>query len=215
MLELECRESLGQLADLEETWRDLERRCPEPFTYFQSADWCLNWARTFLSDTSNSGVSPKVYVLWDGAECLMIWPPMTRRVSPAITALVPLTAPMNSMPPFFMIRPLRSDLGRMVFDEIEMAAGQMRSPSIMCRSPALLAQLLQGGDMRPTDAASSILDCPHRQTGEATTALPKKQRLQRNSRRTTGETGCARLPDLVAGSEGLPKYRPLHARAAG
>mgnify|MGYP000356052061 CR=1 FL=1 len=123
-LELECRESLDELAALKDAWQALERRCPEPFTYFQSFDWCINWSRTFLASGKEAGVGPKVYVLWDGAECVMIWPLMTRRVSPAISVLVPLTAPMNQYATL-LYDPARFDptLGRMVFDEIRNGGG--------------------------------------------------------------------------------------------
>ncbi len=207
MLELEYRESLGQLAELEETWRDLERRCPEPFTYFQSADWCLSWSRTFLSDPSNSGAGPKVYVLWDGAECLMIWPLMTRRVSPAITALVPLTAPMNQYATL-LYDPARFDpiLGRLVFDEIRNGGG----PDAVCLDhvpqAALLAQMLEGEGYAPDlMPQSSILDLSGIADWESYhRALPKKQRLQRNSRRNKLEKlGALDYRIWSPGSEGF------------
>lgn len=207
VLELECRESLGQLADLEETWRDLERRCPEPFTYFQSADWCLNWARTFLSDSSNSGAGPKVYVLWDGAECLMIWPLMTRRVSPAITALVPLTAPMNQYATL-LYDPARFDptLGRMVFDEIRNGGGEDAVCLDHVPQSALLAQMLEGEGYAPDlMQQSSILDLSGIADWESYhRALPKKQRLQRNSRRNKLEKlGALDYRIWSPGSEGF------------
>ena len=119
LLELECRETLDDLDALQAVWQALERRCPEPFTYFQGFDWCRNWCRAFLSGETGDPLRPRVYVLWDGPDCLMIWPLMARRVSPAITILVPLTAPMNQYDTL-LHDPARFDLslGRAVFDEL-------------------------------------------------------------------------------------------------
>lgn len=186
LLELVCHESLGAIAELEEAWRALERRCPEPFTYFQSLDWCLTWARTFLAQEAGSGITAKVYVLWDGPDCRMIWPLMTRRMSPAITVLEPLTAPMNQYTAL-LYDPAGFDpvLGRLVFDEIARTCGADAICLDHVPQGALLADMLEGTGYAPGSLQhSSILDLSCISDWESHhRALPKKQRLQRNSRR--------------------------------
>jgi CelD/BcsL family acetyltransferase involved in cellulose biosynthesis len=184
-LELECRESLEDIQDLKRDWQTLETRCPEPFTYFQSFDWCMNWCRAFMG-AEKTEVRPRVYTLWDGADCLMIWPLMSRRVSPAITLLVPLTAQMSQYATL-LYDPSRLDLalGRTVLEEI----GRDGEADAICIDHApqssLLAQILDGKGVSPEDAQqSSILDLSGIKDWDSHhRALPKKQRLQRNSRR--------------------------------
>ncbi|THV23016.1 GNAT family N-acetyltransferase [Peteryoungia ipomoeae] len=184
--DLECRDSLADLAALEETWKALEERCPEPFTYFQSADWCLNWARIFLADAAGSDASAKVYILWEGADCRMIWPLMMRRASPAITVLEPLTAPMNQYTTLlYDPQGFGPDLGRQVCDEIARHCGGDAICLDHVPQSSLLAQMLDGKGYTPDrQQHSSILDLAGLADWERHhRALPKKQRLQRNSRR--------------------------------
>ena len=184
-LELECLETLDELEALKDVWQGLEERCPEPFGYFQSFDWCLSWCRVFLAPEKTE-VRARVYVLWDGPACVMIWPMMSRRISPAITLLVPLTASMNQYSTL-LYDPARfdRDAGRAVLDEIRGDRGLDAICLEHVPQSALLADIMEGQGVSPEEEQqSSILDLSaitdwdshHR-------ALPKKQRLQRNSRR--------------------------------
>ncbi len=204
-LELECRESLEDIQDLKRDWQTLENRCPEPFTYFQSFDWCMNWCRAFMG-AEKTEVRPRVYTLWDGADCVMIWPLMSRRVSPAITLLVPLTAQMSQYATL-LYDPSRLDLalGRTVLAEI----GRDGEADAICIDHApqssLLAQILDGKGVSPEDAQqSSILDLSGIKDWDSHhRALPKKQRLQRNSRRNRLEKlGTLDYQVYPAGSAG-------------
>jgi CelD/BcsL family acetyltransferase involved in cellulose biosynthesis len=185
-LELECRETLDDLQALRQEWQALERRSPEPFSYFQSFDWCMTWCRAFLSDAPGNAACPKVYVLWEDGQCLMIWPLMTRRLSPAVTVLVPLTAPMNQYATL-LYDPAGFDLvlGRAVFDAIRKDGGADAICLDHVPQSALLARILDGQGFSPrVQQQSSILDLsgiPDWESHHRT--LPKKQRLQRNSRR--------------------------------
>lgn len=186
MLELECRESLTELQGLKDEWQALESRCPEPFTYFQSYDWCVSWCRAFLAEEGAGGARPKVYVLWEGAECRMIWPLMTRRVGASLTVLVPLTAPMNQYASL-LYDPSGFDLalGRAVFGAIRSRGGRDAICLDHVPQSALLAGIIEGQGHAPGVAQqSSILDLSDIDDWESHhRALPKKQRLQRNSRR--------------------------------
>lgn len=185
-LELECLETLDELVALKEEWQALERRTPEPFTYFQSFDWCISWCRAFLDGEAAADQRPSVYVLWDGGECLMIWPLMTRRVAGTVRAVVPLSAPMNQYAAL-VYDPARFDLtlGKRVFDGI---CGRGEGDAICLDhvpQTALLARIIGGRGVSPlTEQQSSILDLTDIADWESHhRALPKKQRLQRNSRR--------------------------------
>ena len=210
LLELECRESLDELAALKDAWQTLERRCPEPFTYFQSFDWCINWTRTFLASGKEAGAGPKVYVLWDGAECVMMWPLMTRRVRPALSVLVPLTSPMNQYATL-LYDPERFDraLGHMVLDMIRKTGGCDAICLDHVPRSALLAELLDGKGTTPDlEQQSSILDLTGIPDWESHhRALPKKQRLQRNSRRNRLEKlGSLDYQVYPAGSPGYQEF---------
>ena len=210
MLQLDCRETCDELDALKEAWQALENRCSEPFAYFQSFDWCLNWCRAFVDDGVGHHIRPRVYALWEGDECLMIWPLMTRRVSPAITVLVPLTAPMNQYATL-LHDPARFDpaLGRLVFDAIRENSGCDAICLDHLPQSALLAQILKGQGCSPDGVQkSSILDLSKVSDWESHHAsLPKKQRLQRNSRRNRLEKlGSLDYQVYPAGSRGYAEH---------
>lgn len=206
VLELECRESLDDLEALKEEWQSLERRCPETFTYFQSFDWCRTWSRTFLSEEESARARPKIYVLWDGAECIMIWPLMTRRIGASLTVLMPLTAPMNQYATV-LYDPGAFDvaLGRAVFEKIRNRGGRDAICVDHVPQSALLARIIEGqGRSSAVPQQSSIFDLSGFPDWESHhRSLPKKQRLQRNSRRNRLEKlGVVEYRILVPGSEG-------------
>jgi CelD/BcsL family acetyltransferase involved in cellulose biosynthesis len=186
VLLLECCESSEELSALREEWQALERRCPEPFTYFQSFDWCSHWCSAFLGGEDRADVRPKIYVLRDGADCLMIWPLMARRVAGSVTVLLPFSAPMNQYAGL-LYDPDRFDLslGRAVFEQVRNRGG--RDAICLDHVPAssLLARIIEGeGYVSATPLQSSILDLKDITDWESYhRALPKKQRLQRNRRR--------------------------------
>lgn len=209
LFELECRETLADLDALEDVWRELERRCPEPFTYFQSFEWCRHWCQAFLT-----GEKPearlKLYVLWDAGACIMILPLMTRRISPAITLLVPLTAPVNQYSTV-LYDPERFDrmLGRAVFDEIRKDKGHDAICFDHVPQSSLLAEILAGEGVNLNETRQScLLDLTRISDWESHhRALPKKQRLQRNSRRNRLEKlGMLDYHVYPAGSEGYAAH---------
>jgi CelD/BcsL family acetyltransferase involved in cellulose biosynthesis len=210
LFELECRQTPGELNELREVWQALEKRCPEPFTYFQSFDWCMAWCRAFREGGAGDRLRPQVYVLWHGADCLMIWPLMTRRVSPAITTLVPLTAPMNQYATL-LYDPARFDitLGRAVLDAIRSDGGHDAICLDHVPQSALLSRILQGQGASPHgEQQSSILDLTGIADWESHhRALPKKQRLQRNSRRNRLEKlGTLDYRVYPAGTQGYAEH---------
>ncbi|MCR6498959.1 GNAT family N-acetyltransferase [Shinella sp. CPCC 101442] len=60
------------MADMAAAWRDLDACAGNPFTYFQSADWCLKWIETFASPKCR----PQVHTLWRDGRLIAVWPLM-------------------------------------------------------------------------------------------------------------------------------------------
>lgn len=186
VLELECHQTLGELEALKDDWQALEQRSPEPFAYFQSFDWCMTWCRAFLADETDSSVRAEVYVLREDGKCRMIWPLMTRRLGASLTVLVPLTAPMNQYATLlFDPAGFGAALGHVVLDRIRSRGGRDAICLDHVPQSACLAQMLAGQGVSPREKQqSSILDLTGIPDWESHhRALPKKQRLQRNSRR--------------------------------
>lgn len=188
-LELECLETLDELVALKEEWQALEQRTPEPFTYFQSFDWCISWCRAFLDGEAAADQRPSVYVLWDGGECLMIWPLMTRRVAGTVRAVVPLSAPMNQYAAL-LYDPVRFDLtlGKLVFDGI-CSRGEGDAICLdHVPQTALLARIVGGRGVTPSQNSSPRSSIsPISLIGKATTA------------RFPGNSACS----AIAGATGL------------
>lgn len=212
-LELVCFETFGELAGLEAAWRALEKRSPDPFGYFQSFDWCMTWCRSFLTKENDGTTVPMVYTLWQGGDCVMLWPLMKRRAGGSLTVLLPLTAPMNQYTTvLYDAACVDLSLARAVLDAICRHGG----PDAVCfdhvPQNGLLGRLLAGRGYTPgTAQQSSIMDLTgipdwdshHR-------ALPKKQRLQRNSRRNRLEKlGRLDYRVLVPGEADYDAYLAL------
>lgn len=207
VLDLACCETLAGLAALEDEWRALERQAPEPFAYFQSFDWCMTWCRAFLADeAATAAMRAEVYVLRQDSACVMIWPLMTRRVGASVTVLTPLTAPMNQYATL-LFDPARFDvaLGRAVLDSIRNRGDRDAICLDHLPQSSLLAEILDGQGVRPADQQqSSIFDFAGITDWESHhRGLPKKQRLQRNSRRNRLEKlGTLDYRVYPSGSEG-------------
>ncbi|MDH4441893.1 MAG: GNAT family N-acetyltransferase [Rhizobium sp.] len=213
LLDLECLETVGELQALKAAWQALEQRCPEPFTYFQSFDWCMRWCEAFLEGEERTDAQPKVYTLWDGADCVMIWPLMTKRVAASVTVLVPLSAPMNQYASL-LYDPARFDLslGRAVFETVRNRPGRDAICLDHVPDSGLLARIIDGqGYSAATVLQSSIFDLAGVPDWESHhRALPKKQRLQRNSRRNKLEKlGTLDYRVLVPGSDGYAEQVDL------
>ena len=68
-----CFEAAEVLTALAPKWQALEDISPEPFDYFQTYDWCLNWVETY---GKTGEFQFRVYVLEDGLGPLMLLPMM-------------------------------------------------------------------------------------------------------------------------------------------
>lgn len=67
--------TLDGLRSLKPDWQALEARSQEPFDYFQTYDWCLNWAEQFITDDVND-YRLSIYVLKSIEGVILIWPMM-------------------------------------------------------------------------------------------------------------------------------------------
>lgn len=92
---LECVSSVQELEALESDWLRLEQACPEPYTYFQSFNWCLNWCRVYLADSSTPDTKPQIFVLRDEQQVVLIWPLMETRRAFSVKILTSLSEPLG------------------------------------------------------------------------------------------------------------------------
>jgi CelD/BcsL family acetyltransferase involved in cellulose biosynthesis len=73
--EVEIVSSFEGLLALAPEWRELERRSVERFGYFQSCDWCLAWARQYMTGP-RPVAEPRVLVVRRAGRMVLLWPAM-------------------------------------------------------------------------------------------------------------------------------------------
>lgn len=75
------------MEDVAAAWRALDTRAADPFSYFQSYDWCHRWIGTYGSESCQ----PEIHTLWHGARLVAVWPLML--TGGRVKRLEPLTSP--------------------------------------------------------------------------------------------------------------------------
>lgn len=88
---------LGDLTDidsLEQPWRDLETRCANRFSYFQSFDWCRAWASGPGSKRGWFSAAPFVVTIWRNHELAAVLPMTIERRRYVVRILGFMGAPM-------------------------------------------------------------------------------------------------------------------------
>ena len=84
--------SVSALRDLESKWRELESATQNRTSVFQSFDWVMAWAETYIG--AKPGTTLHILAGYDGEELVFIWPLMrTRRLG--ISVLSWLTDPFG------------------------------------------------------------------------------------------------------------------------
>lgn len=68
--------TLAEVDGIAAEWRDLETRCGDQLTYFQSFDWCRGWMASF-ADTIG-GPEFRIKTVWRGDRLIAIWPLMVQ-----------------------------------------------------------------------------------------------------------------------------------------
>jgi CelD/BcsL family acetyltransferase involved in cellulose biosynthesis len=69
--------TLKGLRELEAPWKALEASTANRNTVFQSFDWCMAWAETYVAPTD--GVTLQVMTGWDNGQLVFVWPLMRTR----------------------------------------------------------------------------------------------------------------------------------------
>ncbi|MGE3876549.1 MAG: GNAT family N-acetyltransferase [Parvibaculaceae bacterium] len=84
--------TLSALEQLAPGWRELHANSAHPHGVFQSADWCLTWARTYARP--ELGIEPCVVTGYQDGALAFVWPLMKVRKGP-LTILRWLTDPLG------------------------------------------------------------------------------------------------------------------------
>ena len=84
--------TLSALRDIESKWRDLELNVQNHSSVFQSFDWVMAWAETYV--TEGSGTSLHVFAGYDKDELVFVWPLMRTRQM-GLNTLTWLTEPFG------------------------------------------------------------------------------------------------------------------------
>ncbi len=93
-LEFDLITDLTGLRQLEPAWRDLEARCEQNFTYFQTYDWCEKWVSEFgAKDDTGTGPQVRVFTVSEHGEPVVIWPLMVEQGAMGLNTLTWLTSP--------------------------------------------------------------------------------------------------------------------------
>ncbi len=59
-------------------WRELEERCEDRLTYFQSFDWCRGWVAAFAD--GGKALRFRIETVWSGEKLVAVWPLMVQTV---------------------------------------------------------------------------------------------------------------------------------------
>jgi len=91
-----CLTSIVQMAAIKDEWKHLERTCAEPYTYFQSFDWCYGWCREKEnSAASGDELEIRIYTVRREGELAFVMPMMVQKSGPGIKCLTFLTEPLG------------------------------------------------------------------------------------------------------------------------
>ncbi|MEM8878741.1 MAG: GNAT family N-acetyltransferase [Pseudomonadota bacterium] len=184
--ELQCLSSRIEISAIESEWRALEARCSQPFSMFQSVDWCL--ACLVSRERTTDGLSPSaaVYTLRKNSELVLVWPLMIERNRIGLRLLKNLSAP------YAQYSNLIADTEQIPDDIIVSAINDAMALSeidaaLLDRCPAgttLGEIVISRGMAEYGQTSSSVLDLQSCGTWEeCRAALPKKIRRRRNQRR--------------------------------
>jgi CelD/BcsL family acetyltransferase involved in cellulose biosynthesis len=84
--------TLSALRDIESKWRDLELNVQNQSSVFQSFDWVMAWAETYVSESA--GISLHVLAGYDKDQLVFVWPLMRTRQM-GLNTLTWLTEPFG------------------------------------------------------------------------------------------------------------------------
>jgi len=189
---LECIDSYNAILQMRDDWIDLELRCPEKFTYFQTYDWCSKWSEVHAECPEDSDINvTQIYVLRsaepdDFGKLLMIWPLFKTKSRAGIKVLITLGEPLGQYSGIlFDAKTFSAKLGGEVVEQICSTSTCDAFTLNYFPGESMLSQIL--GDKGFSDKGgqkSMILDLEGMESWEAyRDTLPKNHKKQRNRRK--------------------------------
>lgn len=184
---IECLENSGDIKGLEADWIRLEKECPEPYTYFQSFDWCLNWCKVYVGNgTSSTAKRPQVFVVRQEGEAVLIWPLMISRRCLGVTVLTSLSEPVGQYSHVIydadsVDADLSEKIWQVIRDSVDVDAVTMNRFS----PDSLLAKSIgQEGVKEQSELYAAVLDLDRFSCWDGyLSSLTSKQRKERKRRR--------------------------------
>ncbi|MEL7429983.1 MAG: GNAT family N-acetyltransferase, partial [Pseudomonadota bacterium] len=178
-----CLKSVTELEAFRSEWERLQALNGEAFSYFQTFDWCMTWARVFAA---KAGAELQVYVVWLGDTAIALFPFAVNQPTANVRVLSILGEPLGQYggivhdPVSF-----NPELGKAVLRAIKR---ESRCDTICvshCPAHSMLWHVVrdEGLPEEPRNS-SAILDLdaiPDWDTYHA--SLPKSMRKERNKRR--------------------------------
>ena len=204
-LTLQCISSMEGMLALKQDWQRLEKLCPDPYTYFQSYNWCIEWCKKFANfkRTDKCNV-PQIYILRKKAEMIMLLPLMRSQSKLKATLLMPLSTPL-------------SQYSNLLFDPAEFSAatGKLVLEEIKkhCECDAIILNHLPQNSMIKdivsdqgvcdnVDHVAQILDLrTFDNWDEYHNSLPRNQRKERNKRRNKIEKAGETKYEILGASD--------------
>lgn len=207
---LECRSGTASILALENQWRRLEVQCSEPFSAFQSANWCFAWLAKRHLDTG----SPQIFVLWRNGRAVLIWPAKIVVSRVGARLLTSLADPFDQYCNVIVDRTAVPQ--SMAVDVLEQAVKHSGVDAVTLRGfpdGSILQPFAERrGYSDITAKEASVLDISqHRDWQEYVATLPKKTRRNRKQRQNRlNRLGRAQYHVHCGGT---PEYRELVDRA--
>lgn len=184
---LECLKSISAMEELRLDWKKLESKSQDPFVYFQSFDWCLQWAKHYAAgDNLAAGSKLQVYSLYCDKKLVMIWPMMIDEIKFGIKALTFLTEPLGQYGNILCDEDLvNSEIVKRVWDVLRASRNVDAVTVNHFPVNGLLAKAIgQKGHFNKIPINADILDLEAMPEWETYLAsLKKKVRKRRNHRR--------------------------------
>lgn len=185
---LHCLTSVEEIQAIRDDWKGLEQYSPDPFSYFQSFDWCFQWCLSKLEqDRTDRETSLCVYVLRHQDSIVMIWPMMEIKTRIGARILTFLTDPLSQYSSILADHKLVcKETGREVWNLICKHTNTDAVTIDRYPSESLLeASLHDTGFKEKSHNEASFLDLTEFKTWDDHHAsLSRNQRKQRNRRRS-------------------------------
>lgn len=177
---------LDTIKQIEPEWKSLETKSGEPYTYFQSFDWCYQWCRTYC-DPVKPTPDPAIHIflLRRNNELVMVWPLMVTRLRAGLKNLTFLSEPHGQYGNVICNRKLVSvEIGRRIWAHIH---NNMKVDAITLDQypvTSMLHEIIDGrGFIENSEKHSSVLQMSGFENwDEFKSSLSRNERKRRNLR---------------------------------